>query len=236
MKKIICLLLTLLLVFSAQAFALRGSGYPAFDGTNFSENHMAGSFGSDALLLEFDPTGDYSFLSRESVQACFFAFDESESNYLELYLELPADIKSGDTISSGDFLRNIGKTCAITFYEVGYDNEETRYYAGSMLGVPYPDTSSFEISIDQASFGDTSVEVSGRLSASLIRFDGNTPTRDKIDLTEVQFHFNLPVGAAAITPQPTTPAPDAQPEKDKSPLPAINPAPAFTLPPDFITL
>ena len=235
MKKILSALIALVFILSLQAFALQGSGYPAYDGSNFSDNHMAGTFAGESLLLEFDPSAEYSMLGGGIIQACFFAFDESETHYIEMYLELPADIQSGDQFSSSDFLRNITGSASISFYEIDLDTE-TLYYAGSMLGTPYPASSSYEINLAEVTAGDTSVEARGTLSAVLIRFDGTEPSAETITLTDVQFHFLLPVGAAAVTPQPASPAPEKAPDSGKDPLPNFNPTPAFTLPPDYITL
>ena len=235
MKKIISALIALVLILSLQAFALQGSGYPAYDGSNFSDNHMAGNFAGESLLLEFDPAGDYSSLKGGIIQACFFAFDETEKHYIEMYLELPDNIQSGETLTSDDFLRNLATPPSISFYEIDRDTE-TLYYAGALLGSPYPEGSSFEIHIAKADISQDSVEVSGTLSAVLTLFDGTDPTTTTISLSDVQFHFLLPVGAAAITPQPTSPAPEKAPDAGNDPLPDFNPAPAFTLPPDYITL
>lgn len=235
MKKIISVLIALVFILSLQAFALQGSGYPAYDGSNFSDNHMAGSFAGESLLLEFDPAGDYSSMKNGMIEACFFAFNESESHYIEMYLELPGNIQSGDKLTSDDFLRNIATPPAISFYEIDKETE-ILYYAGALLGSPYPEGSSFEINIDKANISDTAAEVSGTFSAVLTRFDGKDPTAETISLTDVQFHFLLPIGAAAITPQPTSPTPEKAPEIEINPLPDFNPAPAFTLPPDYITL
>ncbi len=231
MKKIVSLLIALVFILSLQAFALQGSGYPAYDGSNFSDNHIAGSFAGESLLLEFDPAGDYSLRSGGIIQACFFAFDESESHYIEMYLELPENIQSGDKITSSDFLRNLSTPAAISFYEIDKETE-ILYYAGALLGMPYPESSSFEINITEASISDTAAEVRGSLSAVLTLFEGNDPTSETITLTDVQFHFLLPAGATAATPEPASPAP----ENSKNPVPDFNPAPAFTLPPDYITL
>lgn len=235
MKKTISALIALVFILSFGAYALQGSGYPAYDGNSLPENYMAGNFSGNSLMLEFDPSGDYSFMDRGNLQACFFAFDESETYYIEMYLEMPADIQAGDQLTSSDFLRNLSSATAVSFYEISADTE-VLYYSGAILGVTYPDSSSFEINITEANFTDTSAEVSGTLSAVLTRFEGNTPTRETMVLSDIRFHFLLPVGANAITPQPASPAPEASPDAGKKPNPAINPAPAFTLPPDYISL
>jgi len=234
MKRIFCMLIALILILCAQAFALKGSGYPAYDGTNFSDNHIAGNFADDALMLEFDPAGDYSSMDSSKIQACFFAFDESQSHYLELYIELPADVKSGDVFSSQDFLRNLSASAAISFYEIDADTE-VLYHAGSVLGVPYPEGSSYEIRIDEANISETGAEISGSLNAALIRFDGNNPTGEALNLSDMRFHFLLSAGAVSAAPQPSA-EPEVRPDEDKPVPPVFNPAPAFTLPPDYITL
>lgn len=234
MKKILSTLIALLLLFGVCAFALEGSGYPAYDGGELPDNHLAGSFSGDALILEFDPDGDYSFADQRTLQCCFFAFDESETHYIELYMELPATLQSGDTLSSDDFLQNLGGSTALSFYEIT-SNTEVFYYAGSVLGVPYPDGSSYEISIDEAAFTDSTIEISGRLSATLVRFEGNRSMQEQITLSDARFHLELPIGENAAAPKGDTPDKE-QPKDDSAKLnpPAI--APAFTLPPNAVSL
>ena len=235
MKKIAAALIALIFILGMHASAFQGSGYPAYDGESIPDNQMAGNFAGSSLLLEFDPAGDYSFAEDGIIQACFFAFDESETHYIELYLALPADIGSGDSISSSDFLRNIAKSADISLYEV-HETSEDFYYAGAILGMPYPSGSGYEISISEAEISDTAIEVSGSLSAMLVRFEGNDPTEETLALKDIQFHFLLPVGEAAIAPQPASPDPEKAPDSAKDSLPNFNPAPAITLPPDYITL
>lgn len=220
MKKILSVLLALFIFCAMPALALEGNAYPAYDEANFSENHLGGSFSGEDILLEFDPSADYSQLLEGSMEACFFAFTEAEDHYIELYLELPTDLSSGDHLSSGDMLSRLDSFVSLSFYEVSSDSESF-YYAGSLAGILYPDGCSFDIVIDEAITSGSTFEVSGSLSALLYRFDENmSPTNDTLALSNVRFHFEFPLNA------------DSNAKKDSS----FDAAPKFTLPPNSISL
>lgn len=223
MKRILSVLLALLLIVGASALALEGSGYPAYDEAAFSENRFGGNFSGDNLLLEFDSSPDYSNLQSESIQACFFAFSEDKNHYIELYIELPDDIASGDHLSSENAIAKLDSVISIAFYEISASSE-TLYYAGSLSGILYPNGCAFDIVIDEAHVSDSAVELSGKLSAVLCRFDGNTPTAETLTLDNARFHFELPLNA------------DSDVRKDAPTEKPSYAAPAFTLPPDYIIL
>lgn len=231
MKKAVSTLIALALVLCMGAFALQGSGYPSRDAGVPAENSISGNFGGASLAMEFDPSAEYSMLRDGMIQACFFAYDQSETSYIEIYLELPSNVQSGDRLSTAEDMRGISSSAAISFYEVSADSE-TLYYAGSVIGIPYPDASLFEINIAEAVHGADSIELSGTLSATLVRFDANNqPLQENMQLTDVSFHFRLPVsdsGESAPAPQ----IPDAAPPKATAPASH----PLFTLPPDHISL
>lgn len=218
MKKLAAILLALMLMVSS-ATAMKGAGYPAFDGT-LKENSLGGQFGEDSLLLEFDPGAEYSYLRDGYIQGCFFTFDEAEEYYLELYLLLPEEVKSGDMITPESAFSAGASSCSITLFEVDEDNNETAWFAGQLLGSAYPENSGYTITIDRADYSEENVAVSGSIDASLCRLEGDLPSAEFMQMT-AQFSFVLPLGNA----------PEAQPAPK-----AEKPAPAFTLPPDYITL
>lgn len=221
MKKILSVLLALLFICAMPALALESSGYPVYDEANFHENHLGGSFSGEDILLEFDSSSEYSQLLETSMEACFFAFNEGEDHYIELYLELPTDIASGDHFSSGDVLSASDSFVSLSFYEIGSDTESF-YYAGSIVGVVYPDGCSFDITIDEAKTSGSAIEVSGSLSALLYRFSENmSPTNDTLALNDVRFHFEFPLSS------------DSNAKKEEVPSGI---APKFTLPPDYVSL
>ena len=245
MKRIVAIFTALAIFFCAGAFAFSGTDYPTWDGTSTPENSLYGSINGNKLLLDFDASSDYSNIADGFIQACFFAFDAGEQNYLEMYLMLPENARSGDVFSSA----SAGMT-SISLYEVSM-NSETLYFAGQAAGFAYPEGSSFELKINSLQKDSGSITISGSLSGALCRFDGASPTRETLSLSDVSFHFTLPTGGTAAAPQPSvqpqfTPLPEAskppfqtRPPQDAptaapaNPKATMDPHPAFTLPPDY---
>ena len=222
MKKIFAALLALVL-FCTSALALQGEGYPAYDGGALPENGLALQLASGSLLLEFDDDQDYSGISDGHLQACYFCFDAKEENYLELYLLLPEKIADGDVITPSSSFAGGYASTSISLFEVDKDNNETAWFAGQILGAGYPQGSDYSISVHSAQYTQNSVRVQGSIDAKLCRIEKNQPSGEIIEV-KADFDFTLPLsGENASAPQP----------KD---APAAGKAPAFTLPPDYITL
>ena len=241
MKKIAALLLAILLILNCCAFALTGSGYPAWDGAALPTNSLNGYFGENMLSLEFDPAGEYSYIADGLLTACFFAFDAGEQNYLEMYLMLPENISAGDVFSSADMRGN----SSISLYEVSR-NDESLYFAGQLAGMAYPGGSDYEITIESAALENGSLRVSGRMHAALVRIEDSFITGENLTLKDCAFQFEMPVQGAklpqqsfapAVTPKPSgAPSQSPLPENTlipKKPTYTMDPHPAFTLPPDY---
>lgn len=220
MKKIAVFLLVFVLSLSS-AFAMSGVNYPQYDGVP-KENSFGGQFGSDAFLLEFDSAADYSYRNNGYLQSCFFAFDESGDYYLEMYLLLPEALQSGDSITPQSAFAAGLDNCSVTLFEVDEDNNERTWFAGQLLGSAYPENSAFTINIAQADYTQSSLHISGSISASLCLLKDGSPSEESLSLS-ADFDFTLPLSNEASGQ--TTP-------ESQSPVPA----PAFTLPPDAIAL
>ena len=223
MKKIAAALLALMMLMMP-AMAMKGEGYPAFDGRQEIENGFGGQFGENSLMLEFDPSGDYSYLRDGYIQGCFFAFDAAEEYYLEMYLLLPEKIAAGDVLTPESSFAKGAASCSITLFEVDEENNEQAWFAGQMLGKAYPDNSGFSISMTQADYTDESVSVRGTIEAKLCQLEKDMPSSESMELS-AEFSFVLPLKNAPSAEE--TPAPKAK---------NIAPVPAFTLPPDHISL
>lgn len=241
MKRIASLMLVDILLVCACAFALNGTDYPAWDGASAAENSICGGFGGHMLKLDFDPSAEYSNLNGGTLQACFFAFDASERNYLEMYLQLESDISAGDVLTSD----KPSSLTSVTLYEVA-QNAEDIYFAGQVAGYAYPQGSSYEIHIEDVQQSAGSLIVRGTLSALLYRFDeADMPTGETLALKDLQFHFELPLNGVSPSATPKSqatpkasaapaPTPTAQPDNaDAVPRTTMDPHPAFTLPPDY---
>ena len=193
MKKLAAILLTLLLVCSACAFALSGAGYPAYDGSELSDGAFGASFGSESLLLSFDPDPEYSNRMDRTLQLSFFAYDASGEYCLELYLMLPENLSVGEPASASLYL-----------YE-GNGDGETLYFAALENGAPLPLESGLKLNLEQVDASADAISASGTLDATLFAYKNDLPTGETLSLNHARFRFTLP----------------------------LNPAPAFTLPPDY---
>jgi len=231
MKKTVALLLALLML-CMPALALTGQGYPQFDGA-LTENSLGGTLDGASLALAFDPSDDYSYLRDGYIQACFFAFDEAEEYYLELYMLLPEGVQSGDVLDPESSNAVGADSCSLTLFEVDENNAQEVWFSGQLLGETYPEISSFEITVDSVEYGRDSLAVSGSLSADLCYLEGELPGTELLPL-DADFHFVLPLTAGEAMPAPETqPSESQSPEAKPQP---VQPTPAFTLPPDYITL
>ena len=193
MKKLAAILLALLLMCSACAFALSGAGYPAYDGSELSDDSFGASFGGESLLLGFDPAPEYSNRMDGTLQLSFYAYDASGKYCLELYLMLPENLSVGEPASASLYL-----------YE-GNGEWETLYFAALENGAPLPVESGLKLNLEQVDASADAISGSGALEATLFAYKNDLPTGETLTLKNARFSFTLP----------------------------LNPAPAFTLPPDF---
>lgn len=208
-RRILAAVLALCMLPLSCALALVGDGYPA-PGDTLSADSISGTFGDTPLMLEFDSSSEFSYLENGAICACFFAFNEAEDHYLELYLTLPADVSAGDVLASDD------PTCtgvSVYLYEVTADGE-VLYCVDQLLGVAFPEGSSYSIRISEAVQSDAALTLRGSIAATLA-LSGDTAAPQTLSLTDVNFDFTLPLRADAQQPS------------------AASRAPAFTLPPDY---
>lgn len=227
MKRMAAILLAMVLL-CAHALAFSGAEYPAWDGAELPDNSIGLSFGGEKLLLEFDPSADYSKVENGEIQACFFAYNKAETHYLEMYIVLPQDIAAGDVISG----KNTGagaKFGAVSLYEVSKTGEDSWFASTDEKGA-YPEKSSLEIVIEKAIITGESIMVSGSLSAGMCRYMGSLPTDEMLQLSDARFQFALPLKGNAV---PQLPGASAEPAPS---APAVKQFPAFTLPPDYVEL
>ena len=228
MKRFAALLIAGVLLLSTTALAFTGEGYPAWDGASTPENTCCGIFGGERISLSFDPADDYSNLLDGVIQACFFAYDASETNFLELYLLIPEDVTPGDVLRNGD-----GRDCSIYLYETSIDSEAL-YFAGDLNGVSTVNVSDFELTIESAQVGATAIRMAGRLTARLCRFDREQPQMEQLEISDARFSFTLPLFENPFAP---TPGPGGGiPGLPEDSSPALPDSPKLTLPPFYVTI
>lgn len=227
MKKVLILTLTLTLLCAFAASALTGQGYPSATGEIV--NRAEGTIDGQSISLAFD--AGYTYVADGVATVCFFCYDADQRNYLEFYLNIPADAKPGD--SFGD-----DTAAGVMFYEVHEDKSEDFFY--SYHG--YPAGSTMRITVDAvASSGDT-LAYSGTVNATLVldRGDAQGATIDISDL-RYDFSYEIPGSDPRTRPSEQPPMPEATPVPDLPLLPESTediPAfvPKFTLPPHYAKL
>jgi len=216
MKKILIAVLALMLCMPG-AFALRGSGYPAYDGSSPPNNFIGGLIDGQSIRLDFDNTVEYSYIGDGYLQACFFSFDQTKNTYFELYLLRPSSI-AADTTLTPQTEPEGSRTCVSAFEITG--QQITEYFAGQDRGAAYPQNTSYTVCIHDVQALDEGVSISGSLDAVLGNFVNATPTGKTLAMTGLKFHFVLPFGNDK----------NVQSNAGGQPAPAV---PAFTLPPDY---
>ena len=216
MKRILIAILALMLCMPG-ALALRGSGYPAYDGISPPDNSIGGMIDGQNIRLDFDNTVEYSYLDDGYLQACFFSFDQTKDTYFELYLLLPSSITAGTTLTPQTEPAD-SRSCISAFEITG--QQITEYFVGQDRGAAYPQNASYTIYIQDVQALDTGVAISGSLDAVLGNFVNAAPTGTTLSMTGLTFHFVLPYGNDK----------DAQTKSSQKSAPA---APLFTLPPDY---
>lgn len=224
MRKAALIVFILLALICAGALALTGSGYPAWDGQSAPTNGLNTNLDGEKIALNFDPTPGYSAWSDDRIQACFFAYDKGERNYLELYLLLPGKISAGDVYTCDD-----DSSASVTLYEVSRD-AEALYYTGKVKGSAYPEGSRFEIHIETVEMEPARLYVQGHLEARLGGIEADSPNGAFLELNDSHFAFSLPQGNLSPSSVPSMPASSPAPALSQAPSGAM---PVFTLPPDY---
>lgn len=229
MKRFAALLLAFMFLLNASALALDGEGYPSWDGMTVPDNGLYGAFEEDSISLSFDPAAEYSNVMNGLIQTCFFAYDATEQTYIEMYLTIPQDVVSGDVLRSGD-----GTDSAIFLYETSVSSE-TFYYAGDSDALRSDIVGNFEMTIESAETSEAAITMRGKLTAQLCRYVNGAPGPEFLNVREAHFSYTLPFSGSAFAPAPT-PEPDASaPDLPGTRTPNAG-VPAFTLPPDSVTL
>lgn len=95
-------------------------------------------------------------------------------------------------------------SASLYLYE-GDGDSETLYLAARENGAALPEGSSLQLNLEQLDVGADAISGSGTLEATLFAYKNDLPTGEVLVLQNARFRFTLP----------------------------LNPAPAFTLPPDY---
>ncbi|MCF0120688.1 MAG: hypothetical protein HUJ65_03535 [Oscillospiraceae bacterium] len=222
MKKF-CIILLAIWMLCTNALALDATGYPAYDGSAIDADTLAGKIGTDSVMLEFDPSEEYSGCASGYIEACFFAYNQAGDSYIELYLMIPETADAGDVIDpayAGGV--NMGN-CSVTLSEV-VGNSEIFYIAMQNGTSAYPQNSSYSIRIESKVDTGTAYAVHGTVTAELAEIDELASTGKTIAV-DAAFDFTV----AKSDDSQAFESPFAN-DPTHSPAGA---APAFTLPPDY---
>lgn len=229
MKRFAALMTALLFLVCTPALAFTGQGYPAWDGVSPADNSFNAAFGDERISLAFDPSEDYSNIMDGLVQVCFFAYDATESSFLEVFLLIPEDVAAGDVLQNGD-----ARSCSVCLYETSLTNE-TFYFADD-LEAHDSTGASMQMTIESVERIGSVLYMSGSLRARLCRYEFEQPTSDFLAVSDAHFSFALPADANPFASMPDSDGGSAFPELPDSDFPFPPSAPAFTLPPDYVTI
>lgn len=229
MKRFAALLTAFLFLITTSALAFSGAGYPAWDGRSAADSSFCGAFDGQPLLLTFDPSEDYSNVMDGLIQACFFAYDEAETSFLEVYLLIPDDVAAGDVLRSGDI-----RGTSIALYETTM-NGDTVYFADDLEAVT-ANGSGFEMTIETMEFLGSMVYMSGSLTAQLSLYELEQARPELLTISDAHFSFVLSMDANPFASLPDSDSDALFPDLPDSALPDLPGAPAFTLPPNYVTL
>lgn len=220
MKRAFLFLLLLILVIQP-AFSMN-AGYPAYPG-NLDGNQLGGTFDGTSLLMNYDASGDYSYVYDGTVQACFYAYNEPQTSYVELYLLLSENATAGDVITPAYCAEHSCTLCSISFSEVT-DITNSYYTVFGLNGSGYPDGTDFRIEITSISKENGNVSVTGIFSATLCRFDGMNPTTEFMRVTDAAFSCvvaprkDSPSQSTPEFPDPSKPTPEIPAQPQSTPL------------------
>ena len=161
------------------------------------------------VILDFDPSAQYSSIANGQVQASFYANSADNTKLYELYMIFPDTAASGMVITP-DYSALTGEESSVVLIVSDLKAEQELYYFSSQMnGSVYPEDSTFSIAIDDIQTMGGATTFSGSLSATLIALDMATgEAEDTLEIDETPFSFSI----GGETDRPQTPAPTTLPD------------------------
>ncbi len=149
----------------------------------------------ERVILDFDPSAQYSSIANGQVQASFYAYSADNTKLYELYMIFPDTAKPGMVITPDYSSLTSEESSVVLIVSDVQSQQETYYFSSLMDGSVYPDNSNYAITIDDIHEIDGATTFSGSLSATLIALDMSTgEAQDVFEITDTPFRFTIGEG------------------------------------------
>ena len=149
----------------------------------------------ERVILDFDPSAQYSSIANGQVQASFYAYSADNTKLYELYMIFPDTAKPGMVITPDYSSLTSEESSVVLIVSDVQSQQETYYFSSLMDGSVYPDNSNYAITIDDIYEIDGATTFSGSLSATLIALDMSTgEAQDVFEITDTPFRFTIGEG------------------------------------------
>ena len=149
----------------------------------------------ERVILDFDPSAQYSSIANGQVQASFYAYSADNTKLYELYMIFPDTAKPGMVITPDYSSLTSEESSVVLIVSDVQSQQETYYFSSLMDGSVYPDNSNYAITIDDIHEIDGATTFSGSLSVTLIALDMSTgEAQDVFEITDTPFRFTIGEG------------------------------------------
>ena len=216
MKKLIAILCAALLALSSCALA-----EPPLDTLPNSDSRSAASGDAfeitiygETISLDYDTSEQYSKIDNGQVQASYYRYSDDGKALVELFITFPESTQPGMVISPDYSALTNEESSVVLIISDMETQKESYYFSSLMAGIPYPQGSDYQISLDSVSEVDGATTFEGRLSATLVALNMETgEVMDTLVVPETPFRFTM--GGSAVERPEAESKPTPQPDDMK---------------------
>lgn len=145
--------------------------------------------GGEKVMLDFDPSEQYSSIGNGLVQASFYSYSADGAKLYELYVIFPDSAQAGSVIAPD---AANPESSVVLIVSDSNTQEELYYFSSFMNDSVYPEGSDFAIAIDDVQIEDGAATYAGSLTATLIALDMATgATSDTLQIDSTPFAFTI---------------------------------------------
>ena len=176
-----------------------------------------------SILLDFDPTPEFSYTNNGVIQASFYAYGPDGDHLYEMYMIFPETVSSGSVFTPESALQAGLLECSVVML-ISTQTTEDLYVAGQYANEHYPAGTNYTIRFDSVADTAGGKLFSGTLSATMQGEDiNNAPISEMLTITDAPFSFTMP----SNTPSGNY---------SQTPVPGATPAPTPTVRPDMFRI
>lgn len=158
--------------------------------------------GGEKVMLDFDPSEQYSSIDGGLVQASFYSYSADGAKLYELYVIFPDSAQAGSVIVPDA----AHPESSVVLIVSDLNTQEEQYYFSSIMNdTVYPEGSDFAIAVDDVQVDGGASTYTGRLTATLIALDMATgEANDALQIDDTPFEFTIgSTGERHADPLPT---------------------------------